>query len=237
MDRYVSASEAARELGTNVPRVLRAARRLDLPIRRGPRGSILLTQNELSRLRQRLGAGASAPGLSRVETYVLAALARAPRGLPSLRAVARRAGVSPTAAAKAVRLLAERGLVRSTRVRAALGRAREVAVVRAHVAAPEWSSLAPYLAAVELPAARRRRRARCVPVELRHLFWNTAASQLDTRRAGGYIARRLLATADLDGLAWGAENLRPEDWRHAAAARGLEPKLRALALNLAEQPA
>lgn len=73
-----------------------------------------------------------------------------------------------------------------------------------------------------------------VPLRLRHLFWNTAESQLDVRRAGPYIARRLLRTMDLQGLAWGAQALGPDDWEQAALARGLEPKARRLARNLAE---
>lgn len=89
------------------------------------------------------------------------------------------------------------------------------------------------------PRARWARAPRgfCVPWGMRglfdHLFWNTAESQKDTARAGGYIARRLLQAEDLEGLAWGAENLRPVDWRHAAATRGVTPAALALAHNLA----
>ena len=39
---------------------------------------------------------------------------------------------------------------------------------------------------------------------------------------------------DLQGLAWGAQALAPEDWERAALARGLDPKVKRLALNLAE---
>jgi hypothetical protein len=73
-----------------------------------------------------------------------------------------------------------------------------------------------------------------VPRRLRHLFWNTAESQLDVDRAGAYIAKRLLLTMDIQGLAWGVRALRSEDWEKAARARGLEPKVRRLACNLAE---
>ena len=73
-----------------------------------------------------------------------------------------------------------------------------------------------------------------VPARLRHLFWNTADSQLDVRHAGPYIARRLLREMDLQGLAWGAASLSQQDWRRAAEARGLDPQTRRLALNLAQ---
>ncbi len=67
---------------------------------------------------------------------------------------------------------------------------------------------------------------------LRHLFWNAASSQLDVQYHGGYIARRLLTSGDLEGIAWGAENLSREDWAHAAKTRGLSADRRALARNL-----
>jgi len=80
------------------------------------------------------------------------------------------------------------------------------------------------------PVAPREQR---VPPALRHLFWNTAPAQLDVLRGGPYIARRLLRTMDLEGLAWGASNLRSADWLQAQKARGLDAQVRALARNLA----
>jgi hypothetical protein len=193
-----------------------------------------LTDAQIERLREHLGVLAPAPGLSRVERQVLAALARAPRGLPSARSVAGRAGVSPTAAVRALSSLERRGLAIRERETAALGRVREIDLYRANVLAPEWRELAPQLARVRAPLSRDGAPAkRRVPAELRHLFWNTASSQLDAGRAGGYIARRLIQTGDLDGLAWGAAHLSADDWRHAAKTRGLDPELRALAVNLA----
>jgi hypothetical protein len=72
-----------------------------------------------------------------------------------------------------------------------------------------------------------------VPGHLLHLFWNTAPEQLDVESSGSYIARRLLRTMDIQGLAWGAVTLRAEDWRAGAAARGLDPDVRHMAHNLA----
>lgn len=237
MDSTCSASEAARRLGTNVPRLLRAAERLGLDVRRvrwGRSTRVELTRRQVERLRGELGVVTAVPGLSRVEVQVLAALARAPLGLTSRRAVARRAGLSPTAATRALSALEQRRLVGRERELIVLGRAREVEVYRANVLAPEWRELAPLLALVRAPRQHRTaHRSRRVPIELRHLFWNTAPSQLDIERSGGYIARRLIQTGDLEGLAWGAEQLSADDWRHAAGTRGLDPELRALARNLA----
>ena len=228
----ISASEAAGRLGTSVPRVQRAIARLGLGERRGG-GRVLLDESELDRLRRELGVVAAVDGLSRSEARVLAALARAPRGLAGARAVARRAGVSPTAAARAVRSLAARGLVRRERRWVAAGRAREVEVVRANVSAPGWAALAPRLALVRPPDRREPDRPRRLPPRLRHLFWNADPSRIDLEAHGGYVAERLLSSHDLDGLAWGARTLTAADWKQAAHTRGLTAAEQALARNLA----
>lgn len=98
---------------------------------------------------------------------------------------------------------------------------------------PRWPALDPVLERVERPERPKLVEER-VPRRLHHLFWNTAESQLDVGRAGAYIARRLLRTMDLQGLAWGVQALGPEDWEQGALARGLDPKVKRLARNLAE---
>lgn len=192
-----------------------------------------VSTTQFEALRRELGAVGDTGSLSRVELQALAAIASAPRGLLSARAVARRADLSPTAAARAVESLERDGLVARERVMIALGRAHEAEIIRARPESEAWASVADSVAAVRLPAARSRA-ARRVPAELRHLFWNTAPGQLDLDHGGGYIARRLIQTGDIDGLAWGAEHLKPSDWQHAAQTRGLDPDMRALAENLAE---
>ena len=231
--RDISARQAAQLLGTSVPRVTRAIERSGMRVRRGPNGRVRLTQRQFDRLRAELGTNAELPGLSRTEGRVLAALARSPRGLGSVRAVAARAAVSPTAAGKAVSELERRDLVDRERTWIAAGKAREVDLLTANVTAPEWPELASRLGAIEPPRRGGVARQRRVPNYLDHLFWNSAPSQLEVDRAGGYIARRLIQTGDLDGLAWGAENLDADAWREAARARGLRPEQRALADNLA----
>lgn len=229
MDSNVTASAVACELGTSVPRVVRAAKRLGLDTRTRP-GAFELTAEHAQRLREELGAVVNVPGLSTMEAVALAALARAPLGLPSARAVAGRAGISPTAASSAIKNLMRRGLVRQEATLRAAGRARHVVMLHADRDHPRYRELAAALRRVVPP--RRPKESR-VPARLAHLFWNTHPAQLDVTHGGPYIARRLLRTLDLDGLGWGARNLRPEDWRAASRARGLDPDVRALALNLA----
>ena len=144
--------------------------------------------------------------------------------------------MSPTTAVRALESLLAKELVEQAREMIAAGRARETTVWRANLSNPRWPALDPVLARVERPVRRAHLEpgAEQVPRRLRHLFWNTAESQRDVSRAGAYIARRLLRTMDLQGLAWGAQVLGPEDWERAARARGLDPKARRLALNLAD---
>lgn len=232
----MSAAEAARRLGTSVPRVKRAIERLGLAIETRPGGRVRINRRQFKRLRKELGVRERTDDLSPTEVAVLSTLAHSPLGLASSRAVAKRAGISPTSASKALKRLEQRRLARRERTWVAAGRARDLETIRANYSSPLWPALASKLSKVEPPAATRHKPQdrRPVPPRLRHLFWNTAASQLDPEQAGGYIARRLVQTGDLEGLAWGAANLRPDDWRHAARTRGLEASQRALAVNLAE---
>jgi DNA-binding transcriptional MocR family regulator len=192
-----------------------------------------LLPRHIARLEAELGVSPTAADLSPTEGRVLAALARAPLGLPSARAVASRAAVSPTAAGRALERLSVRGLVKRERRPVAMGGVREVELIRVNVCASEWRRLAPALGAAKRPRRRTPPKDARVPPRLRHLFWNTAPEQLDVDAHGGYIARRLLSSDDVEGLAWGADHLSPADWTHASCMRGLEPDRRALARNLA----
>ena len=229
----ISAADLARELGTSVPRVARAAERLAVDGRL-PNGRFAFAPSAARRLRKALGSTPDASGLSRSELVVLAALRSAPFGLRSARAVARRAALSPTSAARALESLEGQGLVFRDESMVAAGRAKRGGAWRVNILHSRWSSLDPVLAGVQRPEREQAvHRDLRVPARLRHLFWNTAESQLDVRRAGPYVARRLLREMDLQGLAWGAQALAPQDWQRAAQARGLDPKTRRLALNLA----
>jgi DNA-binding MarR family transcriptional regulator len=230
MDTY-SAADVARDLHTSTPRVVRAAKRLGIAAK--PNGRLTLTGGSVERLVTELGRTPSIAGLSAIEVKVLAALSRSPFGLSSARVAAAQASVSPTAASKALKTLERKDLVRREATVIAAGRARTVELLHANRRAERWLEIAPTLARV-LPPRRDHPSQQGVPRRLEHLFWNTAPTQLDLSRGGPYIARRLLSTMDLDGLAWGARNLRQADWEQAARARGLDKPVRALAHNLAD---
>ncbi len=124
MDIY-SLAAAARSLGTSPPRVKRAVDRLELAGGRDRAGVFHLTKDEVGELARELGVTPPVPGLSRTETQVLAALSRSPRGLASVRETARRAGVSPTAAGRALALLSAHGIITQSPMMLARGRASE----------------------------------------------------------------------------------------------------------------
>src|SRR5579859_4112018 len=232
MDTY-SLTAAARALGTTAPRIRRAVDRLGMPVERTASGVFQLTPGQVDKLARELGAAPSVPDLSRVETRVLAALSRSPRGVPSVREAARRAGVSPTAASRALGRLASSGLITATPTMLARGHATKATVYQVRFGSAQWLELAPAIARVRLPVRREGPHAKRVPPHLLHLFWNSAPAQVDVTASAPVIARRLIMSFDPDGLAWGAANLPASAWEHAAATRGLDPAQRALAHNLA----
>jgi MarR family len=232
MDTY-SLAAAARALGTSAPRVRRAVERMGMPVERAASGVFRLTSRQVDELARELGVTPPVPGLPRMEARVLAALSRSPRGVASVREAGRRAGVSPTATARALARLTSAGLVTQTPTMLARGHAAEMTVYRVRFGSPQWLALAPVVARIRVPARSEGAHATRVPPHLLHLFWNVAPTQLDVASSAPFIARRLITSFDPDGLAWGAVNLPASAWKHAAAARGLEPARRALALNLA----
>ncbi|HYZ09696.1 MAG TPA: MarR family transcriptional regulator [Pseudonocardiaceae bacterium] len=232
----LSAVGVAQELGTNVPRLLRAADRLGLHPARKRGGHLQFGPAEVARLRAELGVTARIGGLRRTQVQVLAALVRAPLGLRSGRAVARAAGLSATAATRALRDLLDTGLVEVRRETVAEGTAKTVEIAYANHTHPRWSELAPQLARVVAPTHARHGRCTVsprVPGRLAHVFWNAPLGAITLAEHGPYVARRILLDGDTQALAWAAGTLRAADWRKAARGRGIDPRRRALAENLA----
>lgn len=129
----------ARALGTSVPRVTRAAAQLGIDARQG-NGRFAFSPRAADRVREALGSAPNVDGLSRSEVVVLAALRSAPFGLGSVRAVARRGALSPTATARALDSLGRKELVERSTETVAEGRARERAIWRANLLHPRWPS-------------------------------------------------------------------------------------------------
>ena len=74
------------------------------------------------------------------------------------------------------------------------------------------------------------------PKYLDHLFWNVDRSSLNLDRDGAFIALRVLGSLDLQGLSWLASGaISKENLRRASRARGISPRQKDFALNLAMQ--
>jgi MarR family protein len=164
----ISAAGLARELGTSVPRISRAVGRLGIDARQA-NGRFAFTPQQAARVRRALGVTPNVEGLTRSETVVLAALRSAPFGLVSVRAVARRGGLSPTTAGKALKSLLAKDLVIQGNEVVAAGRSREMNVWSANVTHPRWPELDPALNEVTRPEQPGPAADR-VPTHLRHLF-------------------------------------------------------------------
>lgn len=235
-----SPGEVADLLGTSRKRVTSAAQELGLADAGGSGARVRFSEDAVTALAGRLGVTPAVSGLSRIESLILAELARRPFGLISYRAAARACAISPASASKAVQSLARSGLVTEERTMAALGRAREVTVVKANVAHPRWTELLSELSQVR-PRSKSTDLAhvgqRGLPPYLRHAFWNvddTSYRILDTRTDGTYIADRALTTRDPNLLSFAASHLNAQAWQAAARARGRTGSDQRLAENLAE---
>lgn len=245
MDTY-SARQVAELAGASPARVLRAAQALELgdraqagtPRRRrrftGPQVTALL-----SWLAARRPPPSTIPALTDTDRRVLTALAHAPLGLTSIRAVARAAGLSPGAAAAAVTRLRERGLVTAERRIVAEGAARERLLINVNVSHPDWPALAPHLQRIQRASTAvepgNAGTAHRVPARLAHVFWNEDLGTLDPQRHGPLIARRVLLSRDPQALAWASAQLQAEDWARAARSRGTDARDAALAGILARR--
>jgi predicted transcriptional regulator len=234
MDMALTTGEVAESLGTTRSRIHRAVTAGVVRPTSTRGGHLRFTPGDVAVLERRLGKIPRLDGLSREAGLVLAALARRPLGLRSARAVARAAGVSPTAASRALKLLQREGLVERQKRRVVLGRVVDVEVWRVNVAHRRWQQLGPVLDSVVLPDRWVHEMSdRKVPGWLRHLFWNVDVDRLDVNRDGAFIAGRVLASEDAQAHAWAATTLASDAFLAAASQRGLDPRRVALARNLA----
>lgn len=221
-------------LGVSRRRVTAAADRLGVGTVKGTRR--LFTEDDVTALREALGATLDIPSLSRAESLVLAELSRRPRGLVSARAVARACGLSPTTAAKAIRSLISIGLVVEREETVALGRATVVRSLHVNVRHPQWGQLLPALRGITPPNRPAPSPAAPLPAYVRHAFWNVDGAtlrRLTPRVDGAFIAARALTTDDPQLLAYATATVSAAAWKQAATTRGLNDEQRAFARNLA----
>ena len=160
-------------------------------------------------------------GRSRGEMLALTALVRAPRGLPSARAVGAASGLSPTTASKTLDQLATEGLVQQREEhRIVRGRSRTMAVWYANLDASTVQALLPRLHQIRLPDAPACA-APTLPDHLWHLFWNADPRQIEPRRDATVIAHRAMTTSDPEAIAWAVSHLPAAAFEEALGYRGV----------------
>lgn len=180
-------------------------------------------------------------GFSRIDLLVLAAVSRAGLGLESTRAIARVAGVSPTAAGDSLRLMEERNLVQRRQRRIVQGRPRSIEFWQADIIHSAWTpELREAVSQVILRGAKPRSElldphtqpVRRVPGRFNHLFWNANLASLELPKDRDFIASRMMLADDPDAWAWATSNLPPASLTTAARIRGVTPRRKALIENL-----
>ena len=235
MDSTLSTTEAARALNTTLPRVHRSLSRLGIGTYDGHRRK--LTDGDFKRLQADLGFVPDREDIGREELFVLAALRQHSLGLRSARAVARVAGVSPTTASRALARLENKGYVVYPVRRVVEGAVKEVELWEINWSSPAWRSLESDVRDTVLRARVAAGHASSSPPKyLDHLFWNVDRSSLNLDRDGAFIALRVLGSLDLQGLSWLASGaISKENLRRASRARGISPRQKDFALNLAMQ--
>lgn len=225
MDITIAAT--ADTLGTTVHRVSRAINRLGIRLTEPKslghgRPARVIDEQDIERLRAKLGVTPRTSEHSREEMFVLAALAADTRGFESVRSLARAAGVSPTTAATAARRLEMQGLIIRRRGLARMsGRVVEANLLEANRDDPGWQRLEPLIAATLPPVAATGPEPTIVPRRFWHLFWNVSPATLRVDMNADFIAARLLLSNDQRAVAWAVANLPATAIEKTSTLRGL----------------
>ena len=169
MDTY-STVEVARELNVPLPRLLRFVSKEGGAVRAGNR--IRLRPATVAAARDRFGVIPKVDGLTRTEVQALTALSRHPRGLVSVRQVAKASRLSPTAASRAISRLESKGLVVRRPTRVFDGKVVVKDVLEVEWGSPSWWAIAPTLSKAQLPKAKAAATlGKRLPARLADVFW------------------------------------------------------------------
>ncbi|MHB8190197.1 MAG: MarR family transcriptional regulator [Ferrimicrobium sp.] len=191
------APQIAGELRISLPRLHRIARGHP-GVSYDKRNHMRLDANAVEYLRNRVGVVPEVRGLTRTETQVLIALSRHPRGLASIRQVARASNVSPTSAARAITALKSRNLVRQDPVLLFDGKVVEREVFTIEWGSQTWLAVAPLIARAVLPKQRFLAASRRLPPRLASTFWTGDWRNIDVSTDALAVAERILNEGRFD---------------------------------------
>ena len=251
----LSTLQLAERLGISLPRVHRLLDREGVAKAAGRGRAREVPAAVVERVIRKVGAvPIRIKGLSRTDMQVLAAITRTPLGMESHRAVARKAGVSPTAAGESLRRLSSRHFVERIQRREVRGVPRDLRLWVADYGSDAWNreTLAATAkvvlptrnagpAAAQASASDSRLRSasgsspRRVPRRFDHLFWNVNPRKLDPTGDSDFIAARLMGADDPSAWNWATANLPKQSLLNAARMRGVPSDRRSLIINLANR--
>ena len=190
-------TQIAQELGISLPRLHRAVRGHP-GVSYNRRHHVRLNANAVEYLRNQVGVIPEVSGLTRTETQVLVALSRHPRGLVSIRQVARASGVSPTSAAHAIATLKSQHLVRQEPVLLFDGEVIERKVFTIEWGTKAWLAVAPLIARAVLPKQQINATSRHLPPRLASTFWTGNWRNIDVSIDALAVAERILDEGRFD---------------------------------------
>ncbi len=147
--------EASKALGTSVPRVTRALKRLGVlapKVSRDHRVARVIDASMFAILERDLGFAPHVDGYTREELFVLAALNWSPYGFRSTHALSRAARISATTASKVVTRLTSTGLIVTSPQQELFNRmVRTVSALHLNRHHSEWQRLSEQVSTVKLP--------------------------------------------------------------------------------------
>jgi DNA-binding Lrp family transcriptional regulator len=220
VDTY-STVEVAKELNVPLPRLLRFVSNQDGAVRVGNR--VRLRSETVAAARDRFGVIPRVSGLTRFEVQALVALSRHPRGLVSVRQVAKSSRLSPTAASRAVSKLEAKGLVVRRSARVFDGKVEAKDLLEVDWSSPVWRAIAPTLSKAQLPQAKASTTlGGRLPARLADVFWTGDWHKVDPSKSPRYVAQRILNEGRDNPEALAFLGNLPEDALSGALARGDE---------------
>lgn len=219
----------ASHLGVSLPKAHRELDKIAVP-KSSPGIPREVPDSAYTTIADAIGATPAIPtGLTREAILVLAAIASAPLGAVSARAIATKAGVSPTTASKLVHKLAHEGLIEQRSRMEARGTAR--LVTRWHLTSfRDWPpEVVDAVKMARLPKPKYRVAHGRLPSRFHHLFWSVNPNKLRLPDDAEYVAYQLLTSDSFEAIRWALTSLPKSAIDRALAIRGVDARTRSLA--------
>lgn len=216
-------------LGVSLPKAHRELDKIGAP-KSSPGVPREVPQGAYAAISDAIGAAPVVPtGLTREAVLVLAAIAGEPLGSVSSRAIAARAGISPSTASKLVHQLAREGLIKQRSRMEARGTAQ--LVTRWHLTSFKvWPpEVVDAVKKARLPKPKYQVARGRLPSRFHHLFWSVDPNKLRLPDDAEYVAHQMLTSDSFEAIRWALTSLPESAIDRALAIRGVDARTRSLA--------